>query len=258
MHGRVSALSIRAFTLLLAAVWLMGCAVGVQRADDVAVAPPEQAAQTRPAPAPDPEADKIERPTSEPYDGDLSIFEGKKRAEKLQIDRVMDLLGIREGTKVADIGAGSGWFTVRAARRVGDSGRVYAVEINPKYLEHISERAEKENLPNICTILGKEDDPLLPKGEIDAVLLLKTYHEISQPIVLMRRVRESLGPAGRVGIIDRKGKGGDHGIDAQVVIKEMERAGFRLLEQHDFVKPDEMDYFLIFMLKTNHEDPKGP
>src|SRR5687767_11110362 len=97
-----------------------------------------RAAPQRPAPA----DDAIDRPTSEPYTGNLSIFEGERRAENLQIDRVMDLLGIKPGSAVADIGAGSGWFTVRAARRVGETGTVYAVEINEKYLEHIARRAK--------------------------------------------------------------------------------------------------------------------
>src|SRR5215467_9537656 len=94
------------------------------------------------------ESDRINRPTSEPYKGDLSIFEDPGRDERLQINRVMDLLGIKEGSGVADIGAGSGWFTVRAARRVGDSGNVYAVEINPSYLKHIEGRARFEHLAN--------------------------------------------------------------------------------------------------------------
>src|SRR5262244_973833 len=78
-----------------------------------------------------------ERPTSTPYTGDLSIFEYPDRDKKLQIDRVMDLLGITTGKSVADIGAGSGWFTVRAAHRVGVSGSVFAVEINQRYLDYI-------------------------------------------------------------------------------------------------------------------------
>ena len=94
----------------------------------------------------------------------------------------MDVLGIKEGSSVADIGAGSGWFTVRAARRVGNNGAVYAVEINSEYLKHIEDRAKRENLPNIRTILGKEDDPLLSANSVDAVLLLKTYHEVAQPV----------------------------------------------------------------------------
>jgi predicted methyltransferase len=202
--------------------------------------------QRKAAQAPARDADKLDRPTSEPYKGSLSIFEDEKREENLQINRVMDILGIREGSRVADIGAGSGWFTVRAARRVGARGAVYAVEINEEYLKHIAERATKEQLPNVRTILGKEDDPLLPRASVDAVLILKTYHEIAEPIRLMRALRPSLNAGALVGIIDRNGTGNDHGLDDRKVITEMERAGFALVAQYDFVKPDKMDYFLVF------------
>ena len=186
------------------------------------------------------------RPTSDPYTGDLSIFEDPKRGENLQIERVMDLLGLQNGSRVADIGAGSGWFTVRAARRVAEDGAVYAVEINRAYLRHIKRRAKKEKLTNIQTILGKPDDPLLPARNLDAVLLLKTYHEVAKPVPLLRRIRAAMAPGGRLGIIDRGGTGADHGIDASVVIEEAAQAGFTLVEQHDFVKSEGVDYFLIF------------
>ena len=194
----------------------------------------------------EPETDRVDRGTSDPYTGDLSIFEEKGRAKKLQIDRVMDLLGIKAGSHVADIGAGSGWFTVRSARRVGKEGVVYAVEINRKYIRHIERRAQKEKLANIRTVLGKTDDPMLPPNSIDAVLLLKTYHEIEQPIRLMRRLRAALRPRALVGVIDRKGIGTDHGVNADVVVKEAAQAGYELVEQHDFVKSDDVDYFLVF------------
>jgi SAM-dependent methyltransferase len=192
------------------------------------------------------ESDKLDRPTSRPYAGSLSIFEDPKREEKLQINRVMDVLKIKEGSSVADIGAGSGWFTVRAARRVGSNGMVYAVDINQDYLKYIDERAKKEDLPNVHTILGREDDPLLPANSTDAVLILKTYHEIANPLRLMRNLRKSLRDGALVGIIDRNGRGDDHGLDSSVVVTELERAGYALVEQYDFVKPDGMDYFLVF------------
>jgi ubiquinone/menaquinone biosynthesis C-methylase UbiE len=195
--------------------------------------------------------DAAERPTSEPYKGDLAIFEGADRAQKLQVERVMDLLGIKRGSRVADIGAGSGWFTVRSARRVGNEGVVYAVEINPQYLRHIKRRAKREKLVNIRTVLGKADDPLLPRTSIDAVLLLKTYHEIAQPIAFLRHLRPALRPGARLGIIDRGGKGSDHGLDAEVVVKEAAQAGFTLVAQHDFVKSDSVDYFLIFQARES-------
>ncbi len=192
------------------------------------------------------DARRITRPTSKPYTGDLSIFEDPKRDERLQINRVMDLLKITEGSNVADIGAGSGWFTVRAATRVGPKGTVYAVEINPDFLSYIEDRAADRKLSNIRTVLGKEDDPLLPRDSIDAVLILKTYHEIAQPILLLAHLREAVRPGALLGVIDRNGNGKDHGISSGVVIKEAGQAGFSLVEQYDFVKPDGMDYFLVF------------
>src|SRR6266700_2004273 len=125
-----------------------------------------------------------QRKTSNPYTGDLSIFESPGRDERLQINRVMDILGIRPGKNVADIGAGSGWFTVRAARRVTETGTVYAVDINPEAIRYIGRRIQREELRNVRTILSKSDDPLLPADSIDVVLLLKTYHEIEKPVSL--------------------------------------------------------------------------
>jgi SAM-dependent methyltransferase len=186
------------------------------------------------------------RKTSEPYTGDLSIFDSPGRDERLQINRVMDILGVTSGKTIADIGAGSGWFTVRAARRVGEGGVVYAVDINPESIRYIDDRAKKEKLHNVKTILGKADDPLLPAGAIDSVLLLKTYHEVAEPVALLRKLREALRPGARVGIIDRNGNGEDHGVARDVVLHEAAQAGYRLLEQYDFVKGDKMDYFLIF------------
>ena len=187
-----------------------------------------------------------QRKTSEPYTGDLSVFESPGREDRLQINRVMDLLGMAAGKGVADIGAGSGWFTVRAARRVGEVGLVYAVDINPEAIRHISDRAQKEKLRNVKTILGKADDPVLPANSVDAVLLLKTYHEVAQPVALLRNLRGALRPGAKVGIIDRNGNGEDHGVGSDVVIREAHEAGYTLLEQYDFVKGDKMDYFLVF------------
>lgn len=230
--------------LFFLAALALGCATAhYTRRTTTAAASPSPAANSERAQE---QPDAINRPTSKPYTGDLSIFEDPKRDEKLQPNRVMDILGIKEGSTVADIGAGSGWFTVRAARRVGNGGTVYAVDINRDYLDYIEKRARRENLPNIRVILGKEDDPLLPERSVDAVLLLKTYHEVAQPIRLLKQTREAMRAGALLGIIDRNGKGDDHGIDKEVVIKEAERAGFVLVNQYDFVKPDNVDYFLVF------------
>ena len=162
----------------------------------------------------------------------------------------MDILAITPGKTVADIGAGSGWFTVRAARRVTSTGAVYAVDINPEALQYINRRIQKEQLHNVKTILGKPDKADLPADRIDSVLLLKTYHEVAEPVALLRNLRPSLRPGARVGIIDRDGNGEDHGVHKDVVLREAQEAGYRLLEEHDdLVKGDKMDYFLVFAVK---------
>jgi len=192
-----------------------------------------------------------QRATSTPYAGDLSIFEYADRAKKLQIDRVMDLLHIVPGKVVADIGAGSGWFTVRAARRVGPAGLVLAEEINPKSIDYIAERARKESLTNVRTVRGTEDDAKLPVASVDAVLMLKVYHEIARPVSFMRALRSSLKPEARVGVIDRNGEGSgtDHGLPEAVLVREMEEAGFKRVARYEFTKADGQDYFLIFAVK---------
>jgi len=124
---------------------------------------------------------------------------------------------------------------------------VYAVDINPAAIRYIESRIRKENLRNVKPILGRPDNPLLP-GTVDAVLLLKTYHEVAQPIVLLRNLRASLSPGAKVGVIDRNGNGENHGVARDIVIREANAAGYLLLEQDDFVK-DGMDYFLVFGAK---------
>jgi len=204
----------------------------------LALTPIHSAAQ---APASD-----TQRKTSEPYTGNLSIFDSPGRDERLQINRVMDILGITSGKNVADIGAGSGWFSVRAARRTGESGTVYAVDINPEAIQYINNRAQKEHLQNVKAILSKPDDPMLPADSLDSVLILKTYHEVARPILLLRNLKASLRPGATVGIIDRNGNGEDHGVGKDVVIREARQAGYKLADQYDFVKGDNMDYFLVF------------
>jgi predicted methyltransferase len=185
-------------------------------------------------------------PTSTPYAGDLSIFEEPGRDKRLQIDRVMDLLQLKPGSVVADIGAGGGWFSVRAARRVAPNGRVIAEEINPKAVTAIQQRAQREHLDNIDTILGTPDDPKLAPNSLDAALMLKVYHEIAHPPILLASLHAALKPGARFGIIDKNGNGADHGLNEPIVRAEVEHAGFRQVARYDFTKADKQDYFLIF------------
>ena len=190
------------------------------------------------------------RKTSPPYTGDLSIFEKEGRDQRLHIDQVMDTLTIGPGKNVADIGAGSGWFAVRAARKVTDTGKVYAVDINPEAIHYVDERVAKDGIRNVTAILSKPDDPMLPANSVDVVLLLKTYHEVAHPIQLMKNLEPALRPGAKIGIIDRNGTGEDHGVAKATVVREMGDAGYRLIgEQDQLVKDDNMDYFLIFVVK---------
>jgi ubiquinone/menaquinone biosynthesis C-methylase UbiE len=185
-------------------------------------------------------------PTSRPYTGDLSIFEKPGRDQRLQIDRVMDLLNLKPGSTIADIGAGGGWFSVRAARRVAPNGRVIAEDINPKAIAYIEQRAQREHLANIEALLGTADDPKLAPNSIDAALMLKVYHEIAHPQLVLAHLHIALKPAARFGIIDRNGNGSDHGLNEPLVRAEVERAGFHQIARYDFTKADHEDYFLIF------------
>jgi SAM-dependent methyltransferase len=196
-----------------------------------------------------PSSPQANRPTSTPYTGDLSIFDYPDRDKRLHVDRVMDLLGIEPGKTVADIGAGSGWFTVRAAARVGATGSVYAEDINPKAIDYINDRAGKAKLENVHTVLGEVDDTKLPADSVDAVLILKTYHEFAHPVPLMTKLKASLRPGAKIGIIDRNGNGTDHGLMPDIVEREMAEAGYKRVGKYDFTKDDGQDYFLIFTAK---------
>src|SRR5262249_18028607 len=145
---------------------------------------------------------------------DLGMLEGPDRDAYQRPDQIMDVLGIAEGMTVADLGAGGGWFTIRLARRVGPNGIVYAQDVQHQMLESIKRRVERENLKNVRTQLGTATDPRLPPGALDAVLIVDAYHEMEQPVALLRTLVSSLKPAkpgesgGRVGIIDWKKDGG--------------------------------------------------
>ena len=179
---------------------------------------------------------------------DLGILEGPDRDAWQMPDEVMDALGIADGAMVADLGAGGGWFTVRLARRVGPSGRVYAQDIQPQMIESISRRVSREGLANVRTVLGTADDPRLP-GALDAVLIVGTYPEISDPVTLLRRVAASLKPSGRLGIVDFTLEGGGPGppleerIEPRAVVDNAERAGLRLLAHAHFLR---YQYLLVF------------
>ena len=180
---------------------------------------------------------------------DLGLLEPPDREAWQKPDQVMDALHVADGTTVADLGAGGGWFTTRLARRVGPNGRVYAVDVQRLMKEAIERRVQREGLGNVVTILGDEKDPGLPQNSVDAVLIVDAFHEMSDPIAVLRNVARALKQHGRIGIIDyREGEGGpgpdpQDRVPSSAVITQANAAALTLVEQHTFLP---YQYFLIF------------
>jgi len=114
----------------------------------------------------------------------------------------LDAIGIRKGSAVADIGAGAGYFTWRLAERAGPEGKVYANDIQPEMLELLKKNIAARGFHNVETVLGAADDPRLPAGKIDLVLLVDVYHEFSQPRKMLHKIRQSLKPDGRLILLE--------------------------------------------------------
>jgi ubiquinone/menaquinone biosynthesis C-methylase UbiE len=164
----------------------------------------------------------------------------------------MDALLIADGDTVADLGAGGGWFTIRLANRVKSNGRVYAEDVQHEMIEAIRRRVERAQLKNVVTILGTETDPRLPPGAIDAVLIVDSFHEWGQPVVMLRNVASALKPNGRVGIVEFTKKGLGPGppmeerVDPERVIRDAEAAGLRRVSTETFLR---YQYMLVFTRK---------
>lgn len=148
--------------------------------------------------------------------------------------RVLDRLGVREGTRVADVGAGSGYYTIRASRRVGASGHVVAEDIIPSYVDAVRKRVAAEALPNVSVTLGEPHDPRLARGETDVALLVHMYHEVEQPYALLANLAPAIAPAGRVGILDTKRPTGAHGTPPALLACELAAAGYDSVGFDDF------------------------
>jgi len=155
---------------------------------------------------------------------------------------VMDALQIGEGSVVADLGAGGGWFTVRLARRVGPNGRVYAEDIQPEMVNAIQRRAQREGLRNVNTVLGTAVDPRLPEASLDAILIVDAFHELEQPVALLKNLARTLKPSGVIGIINFKKDGGgpgpsmDERVEPARVIADAKAAGLELKRRDDFLR----------------------
>lgn len=139
----------------------------------------------------------------------LGLLEGPDRDAWQKPDQIMDAVAIADGSVVADIGAGAGWFTMRLARRVGPNGRVYAQDVQRQMLEAIRRRVAREGLRNVETRLGMGSLPNLPERSLDAVLVVDVYPEVEDRVTFLRNLAAALEPGGRIGIVNYKpGRGG--------------------------------------------------
>jgi len=169
---------------------------------------------------------------------------------------VMDTLGIRAGSIVADVGAGEGYFTFHLASRVGPNGKVYAEDILDSELEKIRERAQKERLPQIETVLGTQSDPKLPQGALDAILLVLTYHEMEEYDAMLDAMVRALKPGGRMVVIDQQGEPNqprsayakEHKMSKELVLQDAARHNLRFAREEKGFNNDEKSYwfFLVF------------
>lgn len=180
---------------------------------------------------------------------ELGVLEGPDRDAWQKPDLIMDALRIGEGSHVADLGAGGGWFTVRLARRVGPNGVVYAQDVQPQMLEAIRRRIEREGLRNVRYVRGERTKPKLPPDSLDAILVVDSYPEFTQPVVLLEQLGRALKPGGRIGIVNFTPDGGGPGppiserVPAEQVIAQASEAGLELLGREPI---PEFMYLLIF------------
>jgi ubiquinone/menaquinone biosynthesis C-methylase UbiE len=154
-------------------------------------------------------------------------------------DRAIDVLKLEKGSTVADVGAGSGYMTVKLAKKVGPQGKVYANDIQQGMLDLLSKRVTKSQLTNVSTVLGTQDDPKLPADTIDLVIMVDVYHELSQPQVMLRHIRDSLKPGGRLVLLEYRKEDPDipirpeHKMSMADAKLEVEAEGFKLTKTNE-------------------------
>jgi arsenite methyltransferase len=180
---------------------------------------------------------------------DLGLLDAPDRDLWQRPDQIMDAMGIADASIVADIGAGSGWFTIRLARRVGPQGLVYAEDVQQEMINAISRRVGREGLANVRPVLGLKNDPRLRLNAFDAILVVDAYHEVEDRVAMLSSLARALKPQGRIGVVDFKldgtgpGPAPEERVSPDVVVKDAKEAGLRLIRNEAFLP---FQYFLIF------------
>lgn len=174
----------------------------------------------------------------------------RRHREREESSRLMiQNLDLQPGQTVCDLGSGNGYHTLMMARIVGDSGTVLAVDIQPQMLSMLKERAQEKNIHNVKTILGELHDPRLPDDSLDLVLMVDAYHEFSHPEHMLRAVRKSLKPGGRLALIEFRMEDPDvpikplHKMSKEQIMKELPPNGFKLVDEFDELPWQHMMFF---------------
>lgn len=169
-------------------------------------------------------------------------------------DKALDLLSIHAGMTVADVGAGTGYMSLRMAHRVGPTGKVYANDIQPQMLEKLRANSQREKLTNVETVLGTDTDPKLPAAQMDLVLLVDVYHEFSHPQSMLDHIRDSLKPDGRLVLLEYRKEDPkipirlEHKMSVAEAKTEVEAEGYRLAE---VIEKLPRQHILIFRKNIN-------
>lgn len=177
-------------------------------------------------------------------------LERSEREKEEAPEMAIEALGVLKGMSVADIGAGTGYFSIRLAAKVGSTGRVYANDVQPEMLARIRERTAKLHLTNIETVLGSEASPKLPVGKMDIVLLVDVYHEFSQPQRMLDAIRTSLKPEGRLVLLEYRKDDPtipirpDHKMSIPEVRTEVEAQGFKMDKVLDTLPRQHIFFFI--------------
>jgi SAM-dependent methyltransferase len=159
-------------------------------------------------------------------------LERREREEEENPDLAMRLIRVQRGQTVADLGAGSGYYTRRLAKAVGDTGRVYAVDIQQGMLDLLQANLAREKITNVVSVLGAPDDPRLPADSLDLVLMVDVYHEFGRPQTMLQRMKEALKTGGRLVLLEYRGEDPDvpirpeHKMTKAQVKLELEHEGF--------------------------------